>query len=56
MLLRGAILVGLMASLASPCAMITIELLYHKSPRSDTPLFRFTQNGKAGFINAEGRV
>lgn len=56
MLARMVLAVTLSAALALPCSMVFSKASYHKSRRSDTPLFRFELNGKAGFINAQGKV
>jgi len=44
------------AALAAPTSVFLPKFSYHKNRRSDTPLFRFEENGRAGFINAEGKV
>jgi hypothetical protein len=32
------------------------KAVYHKNRRSDTSLFRFEENGKAGYINSTGKI
>jgi hypothetical protein len=56
MLLRAAAGISILAALALPCSMSFFKASYHKNRRSVTPLFRFEQNGRAGFINAAGKV
>jgi len=56
MLVRAAVGATMLAALALPCSMVFSKTSYHKNRRSDTPLFRFEKNGRAGFINADGKV
>src|SRR5258706_13988755 len=53
---RTLFAIALCAVLARPCSVVFSKSSYHKSRRSDTPLFRFEKDGKAGFINAQGIV
>ncbi len=46
----------LITALALPCVRMHTKLPYHKNRRSDTALFRFEENGKAGFINSNGSM
>ncbi|MBI1791033.1 MAG: WG repeat-containing protein [Acidobacteria bacterium] len=42
--------------LSFPCSMSFRKVVYSKRRVSRMPLFRFEQNGKAGFIDARGKV
>ncbi len=48
--------IALLAALAWPCSMAFTKASYHKNRRSTTPLFRFEEKGKAGYINEKGKV
>jgi hypothetical protein len=54
--LRIVATIALVAVLAWPCSVVFSKGNYHKNRRSDTPLFRFEARGKAGFINAAGKI
>jgi len=56
MLMRIALGIVMVAALAAPTSVLFPKMPYCKNPRSDTPLFRFENNGHVGFINAEGKV
>jgi WG containing repeat len=56
MVMRIVFVLALIAFLAWPCSMSFSKGPYHKNLRSDTPLFRFEKNGKAGFIDARGKI
>ncbi len=56
MLARVIGILALIAALALPCSMSFLKAPYHKNRRSDTPLFRFERKGKAGYIDATGKV
>src|SRR5262245_49040149 len=46
----------LMACWALPCSMSFKKMVYYKHHGSDTHLFRFEQNGRAGFMDATGKI
>jgi hypothetical protein len=46
----------LAAAFAMPCTRNFEKSAYLKNRRSDTPLFRFEENGQVGFIDAMGQV
>jgi hypothetical protein len=56
MLVRTAVGIAIVAAFALPCSMVFSKASYHKNRRSDTRLFRFENNGHAGFLNSEGKV
>src|SRR5260370_36926925 len=56
MFLRIVAAITLVTALALPCTMSFSKVSYHKNRKSDTPLFRFEEKGKAGFINAAGKI
>jgi hypothetical protein len=56
MLQRIACGLTLLVALALPCSMSFFKSAYHKNRRSTTPLFRFEEKGKAGFIDEKGKV
>lgn len=56
MRLRVVSVFVLFTVLALPCSRIFEKAVYHKNRRSDTPLFRFEENGKVGFINSAGKI
>src|SRR5271157_772028 len=56
MLMRIALGIAVFAALAAPTSVLFPKRSYCKNRRSDTPLFRFERNGRAGFIDAEGKV
>ena len=39
-----------------PCGRSVIKLVWTKSPRSSTPLFRVVQDGKVGFVDRFGKL
>jgi len=53
---RITVPLALIATLALPCSTSFLKTSYHKNRRSNVPLFRFEDHGKAGFINAQGKI
>jgi hypothetical protein len=53
---HSLVLILLMVGTAFPCTSVVEKAMYSKHPGSTSALFRFEQDGKAGFINAQGRV
>jgi hypothetical protein len=56
MLIRVVVVVAITVAFALPCSRSFLKTSYHKNRLSHTPLFRFEKDGRAGFINAGGKV
>ena len=53
---HALVLILLMVGTALPCSYKIDKAVYSKHTGSTSALFRFEEDGKAGFINAQGRV
>jgi hypothetical protein len=56
MWVRISAALAIAAAVAVPCTTSFTKAPYHENRHSDTPLFRFESHGKAGFIDARGKV
>ena len=56
MLKRMLVLSLVAVASAVPCTVISYRIIWQKNPRSATPLFRFVEGDRIGFIDGSGKI